>query len=133
VALYRDNSRKGYLLRNYSTDNGRTWTKPVRTNFPDATSKFSGVKLPDGRFLLVSNPHPKRRDPLTLAVSHDGLVFTAMGWLVGGRHVDYPHVIEHDGHVYVAFATAKSTMEVLKIRVADITALERKQGAAGRK
>ncbi len=127
VALYRDNARSGFLLRGFSTDNGRTWSPPVRTNFPDSTSKFSGVRLPDGRYALVSNPHPKRRDPMTLAVSHDGLTFTAMGYLVGGRHVDYPHVIEHDGSILVAFATAKQTVEVLKIRVADLALLEESQ------
>jgi hypothetical protein len=131
VALYRDNSKSGFLLRGYSTDNGRTWTPPVRTNFPDATSKFSGVRLPDGRYVLVSNANPKKRDPLTLAVSHDGLVFTAMGYLVGGRHVDYPHIIEHEGYMYVAFATAKSTVEVLKIRVADLAQLEKLQSMKG--
>lgn len=133
VALYRDNSRSGFLLRGFSTDNGRTWSPGVRTNFPDSTSKFSGVRLPDGRYVLVSNPHPKRRDPLTLAVSADGLVFTSMGYLVGGRHVDYPHVIEHEGSLYVAFATAKSTVEVLKIRVADLAVLQKVGAATGRK
>ena len=74
--------------------------------------------------MLVSNPHPKRRDPLALAVSDDGLVFTKMGYLVGGRHVDYPHVIEHGDAVFVAFATAKQTMEVLKVKVADLAKIQ---------
>ncbi len=99
-----------------STD--QSWSVPV------SKSKFSGVRLPDGRYVLVSNPHPTRRDPLTLAISADGLVFTAMGYLVGGRHVDYPHVIHHEGSLYVAFATAKSTVEVLQIRVADLDGLK---------
>ncbi len=127
VALFRDNRGSGFLYRAFSTDEGRTWTRPVRTNFPDAKSKFSGVRLPDGRYVLVSNSHPKQRDPLTLAVSTDGLVFTTMGYLVGGRHVDYPHVMYHDGALYVAFATAKSTVEVLRIRVADLAMLEKVQ------
>lgn len=129
VALYRDNGKSGFLTRGVSTDNGRTWTRPVRTNFPDSTSKFSGVRLPDGRYILVSNPHPKRRDPMTLAVSKDGIVFNQMGYLVGGLHVDYPHVMHHDGSLYVAFATAKQTMEVLKVRVADLAMLEKAQPA----
>lgn len=124
TSLFRDNASSGFLFRAFSTDNGRTWTRPVRTNFPDAKSKFIGVRLRDGRYVLVSNPHPKRRDPLALAVSDDGLVFTRMGYLVGGRHVDYPHVIEHGDALYVAFATAKQTMEVLRVKVADLAKIE---------
>ncbi|MSU48290.1 MAG: hypothetical protein EXS37_04220 [Opitutus sp.] len=124
VSLYRDNRGSGFLYRAFSTDHGRTWTHPVRTNFPDAKSKFSDVRLRDGRYVLVSNPHPKRRDPLTLAVSDDGVVFHTMGWLAGGRHVDYPHVIEHGDSLYVAFATAKMTVEVLQVRVADLAAIK---------
>jgi hypothetical protein len=52
---------------------------------------------------------------------------------VGGRHVDYPHVIHHEGHLYVAYATAKSTVEVLRVPVAEVDRLERAQAtAAGR-
>lgn len=132
VSMYRDNRGSGFLYRAFSTDNGRTWSLPVRTNFPDAKSKFSATQLKDGRFVLVSNPHPKRRDPLTLATSRDGLVFTAMGVLVGGRHIDYPDVMEHEGSLYVAFATAKQTVEVLRIRVADLDVLEKKQNPKGK-
>lgn len=136
VALFRDNGKSGYLYRAFSTDNGRSWTQPVRTDFPDARSKFSGLQLKDGRYVLVSNPNPEARDPLALSISEDGIVFTKMGYLVGGRHVDYPHVIEHDGYLYVAFASAKQTVEVLKIAVAEVDRLEMptapllRQGAA---
>lgn len=129
ASLFRDNANSGFLFRAFSTDHGRTWTRPVRTNFPDAKSKFSGVRLRDGRYVLVSNPHPKRRDPLALAVSDDGLVFTKMGYLAGGRHVDYPHVIEHGDSLYVAFATAKQTMEVLKVKVADLARIQNVKAA----
>jgi hypothetical protein len=120
VGLYRDNAKSGYLFRAFSTDNGRTWSRPVKTNFPDATSKFNGLQLSDGRYVLVSNANPKQRDPLTLAISDDGLVFYTLGYLVGGRRVDYPHVLEHDGHLLIAFSGAKSTVEVLKIRIEDL-------------
>jgi hypothetical protein len=124
VAFFRDNKRSGFLFRAFSTDNGRTWSKPVRTNFPDATSKFIGLRLKDGRYVLVSNSNPKKRDPLTIAVSDDGLVFNKMGYLVGDRHIDYPHMIEQDGYIYVAFGGAKQTVEVLKIKITDLNDLE---------
>jgi hypothetical protein len=123
-ALFRDNKRRGFLYRSFSTDSGRTWSRPVQTNFPDATSKFRGLKLADGRYVLVSNANPEKRDPLVISVSRDGLVFDQMGWLVGGRHVDYPHVIEHDGHLLVAFATAKATVEVLRFPLEQLDRLQ---------
>jgi len=124
VAFFRDNKRSGFLYRAFSTDNGNTWSRPVRTNFPDATSKFSGLRLKDGRYVLVSNSNPDKRDPLTIAVSEDGLVFNKMGYLVGTRHVDYPHVIAHGDNLYVAFGGAKQTVEVLKIPLAELDKLK---------
>lgn len=123
TAVFRDNRRSGFLYRSISTDDGRTWTRPVKTNFPDATSKMSGLRLSDGRYVLVSNPNPKKRDPLTLSISTDGLVFSKMLYLVGGRHVDYPHVIEHDGCLLIAFAGGKQSVEVLKVKLSDADAI----------
>ncbi len=120
VAVFRDNHRSGYLYRSISRDDGRTWTTPVKTNFPDATSKMSGLRLRDGRYVLISNPNPKKRDPLTLSLSDDGIVFTKMLYLVGGRHIDYPHVIEHDDSLFIAFAGRKQTVEVLKVKLSDV-------------
>lgn len=121
VALFRDNRKSGFLYRSFSVDQGRTWTKPVRTNFPDATAKLHGLRLSDGRYVLVSNANPHKRDPLTLAISDDGLVFTQLLYLVGGRHVDYPHVLEHEGHLLVAFAGGKQSVEILKIQLNELS------------
>jgi hypothetical protein len=124
AAVFRDNRGSGFLYRSFSADDGRTWSAPVRTNFPDATSKLSGLRLGDGRYVLVSNPRPKKRDPLTLAVSDDGRVFSKMLYLVGGRHVDYPHVIEHEGCLYIAFAGGKQSVEVIKVSLRDVDAIQ---------
>jgi len=123
MALFRDNARGGYLYRAFSTDAGRTWSRPVQTNFPDARSKFNGLQLSDGRFILVSNPNPRKRDPLALSISQDGLVFTRMGYLIGGRRVDYPHVIEHKGELLIAFSGAKQSVEILKIKISSLDKL----------
>lgn len=71
----------------------------------------------------MSNPNPAKRDPLALSISDDGLVFTKMLYLVGGRRVDYPHVIEHEGNLYVAFSGAKQTVEILSVSLSDIDAI----------
>ncbi|MDZ4685624.1 MAG: exo-alpha-sialidase [Planctomycetaceae bacterium] len=124
MALFRDNNGSGFLHRAFSTDDGRTWSEPVRTNFPDATSKISGLRLSDGRYALVSNAHPRKRDPLVLSLSDDGMVFTKMLSLVGDRWVDYPHLIEHDGQLYIAFAGGKQSVELLEVSLKELDQLK---------
>jgi hypothetical protein len=123
VGLIRDNGRSKFLLRTFSRDNGKTWSKMHRTNFPDATSKFFVHRTSRGYYVMVSNSNPRKRDPLTLAISEDGLVFTRLFWLIGGRHIDYPHIIEHDGQLLVAFSGAKQTMEVMKVSLDELERL----------
>jgi len=120
MALFRDNNRSGWLYRSFSTDNGRSWSRPVRTNFPDATSKFNGLRLSDGRYVMVSNANHAQRDPLALSISDDGMVFHTMHYLFGGRRVDYPHVLEHGEHLFIAFSGQKQTVEVVKLRIGDL-------------
>lgn len=123
VGLIRDNGRSGRLLRTFSTDSGETWSPMIQTNFPDATSKFFVLRTSRGYYVMVSNANPRRRDPLTLAISRDGLVFSHLFNLVGGRHVDYPHIIEHNEHLLIAFSGAKQTMEVLNVSLDQIDQL----------
>ena len=123
AGLIRDNGRSKFLLRTFSRDNGKTWSEMHRTNFPDATSKFFVHRTSRGYYVMVSNSNPRKRDPLTLAISQDGVVFTKLFWLIGGRHVDYPHIIEHDGHLLVAFSGAKQTMEVMKVSLDELERL----------
>jgi hypothetical protein len=125
VGLIRDNSGSKRLLRTFSRDNGKSWTPIATTNFPDATSKFFVLRTSRGYYAMVSNSNPKGRDPLTLAISDDGLVFTDLFYLVGGRHVDYPHMIEHENQLLIAFSGAKQTMEVLNVSLDEIDRLRR--------
>ncbi|MEZ6062352.1 MAG: exo-alpha-sialidase [Planctomycetaceae bacterium] len=120
VGLIRDNGGSKFLHRTFSRDNGRTWSQIRRTNFPDATSKFFVHRTSRGYYVMVSNSNPRKRDPLTLAISQDGLVFDKLFWLIGGRHVDYPHIIEYDSHLLIAFSGAKQTMEVMKVSLDEL-------------
>lgn len=123
TAIYRDNKRGGYLYRAFSLDNGRTWSRPVKTNFPDATSKFHGIRLKSGQYILVSNPNPIKRDPLTIAISDDGIIFNKLGYLVGGHTVDYPFVMEHEGYLYITYSSAKQTIELLRIKLEELDSI----------
>ncbi len=123
AGLVRDNKRSGRLLRTFSTDSGRTWRSIVKTDFPDATSKFFVHQTSRGDYIMVSNSNPQRRDPLTLAMSSNGIVFDRLFYLIGDRHVDYPHIIEHEGQLLIAFSGAKQTMEVVRVSLGELDAL----------
>ncbi len=142
IGLFRDNSRSGRLLRSFSADNGRSWSSPVRTNFPDATSKFNVLRTSKGYYVLINNANPEKRNPLCLSISYDGLVYTAMARLPVPAHIDgvtwesgsqnmeagyeslqYPHAIEHDGHLLITFSRRKQTVEILKIALEELERL----------
>jgi len=60
-----------------SNDNGNTWTQPVKpSSLISGMGKVWGQKAPDGKYLLIYNPHPKNRWPLALLTSHDGIIFS---------------------------------------------------------
>ena len=58
AALFHDNRRSGYLYQSFSTENDRTWSKSIRTNFLDVTSKIHGLRSKSGHYVLVSNANP---------------------------------------------------------------------------
>jgi predicted neuraminidase len=130
MTLFRDNRRSGYLYRSFSTDNGRTWSNPVRSDFPDARSKFHGLRMSNGKYVLVSNSHFEHRQWLTLALSDNGMVFDKLFFLVEGDRdgVDYPHMIEHEGYLYIAHSGGhggrKQSVEVQRVNISDLEALE---------
>ncbi|MCB1229119.1 MAG: exo-alpha-sialidase [Verrucomicrobiae bacterium] len=144
-ALYRDNSGSQRLFHSLSQDGGKTWGRPVMTNFPNATSKLYSLKTSRGYRVLVSNANPKlARRELHLSVSRDGEVFTRMARLdipapeqtpnlgklwpkfrKGVASLQYPHMIEHDEHLYIAFSRYKWQTEVFRVSLKEIDELLR--------
>jgi len=127
--IIRDGARSHYLLRAISTDNGNTWTAPVRTDYPDATSKNFASRLSNGNFFLINNPNQTARDPLAISVSKDGWVFTNPHALRASSQMpspstkwtfQYPHAIEHDGSLWVAYSVNKRDIEVCEIKLSEL-------------
>lgn len=131
--IIRDNTKSGYLLRAVSRDDGKTWTSPVRTNYPDATSKNFPGRLSNGWYYLVNNPNPRKRDPLAISFSEDGWVFERpvairrnaperrfAGRAKGSGSIQYPHAIEHGGSIWVIYSTNKEDIEVTEIPMASL-------------
>ncbi len=129
LGIIRDNGGSKRLFRTLSSDNGRTWSTPELTNFPDATSKFFGLRTSRGSYVLVSNANPAGRYPLCLSVSRDGVTFTRMGRLpvpvAEVPSLQYPHVIEHDGSLLIAYSRGKRGIEVVSVSLDEIDRLER--------
>ena len=71
MAYLRPGGTGGVLWRAHSQDQGRSWSTPEPTTLPNPNSGFDLIRLHDGRLLLANNPDPRRRTPLTLAVSQD--------------------------------------------------------------
>jgi hypothetical protein len=125
VALFRDNGGSNRIWRSTSSDGGQTWTAPGKTNFPNAPSKLFSLRTAGGTRVLVSNANPKLgRRELHVSSSADGRVFTRMARLdipsPKPATLQYPHAVEHDGHLYVAFSRNKTAIEVVRVRVADV-------------
>lgn len=130
--LIRDNTKSRRILRALSRDGGNSWTTPVYTNYPDATSKhFSGL-LSSGHFYLINNPNPDARYPLVISTSADGWVFsgpkvirdappeTYRARAAGANGFQYPHAIEHNGSLWVIYSTNKTDIEITEIPLAEL-------------
>lgn len=126
--IIRDQGYTRRLYRSLSYDGGGTWTIPVKTNYPDAVSKNLGGRLSNGWYYLISNPKDSGanpRDPLAITFSRDGWTFAHpralrknapplryKGGAKGAHSFQYSHAIEHDGKLWVIYATNKEDIEI---------------------
>lgn len=126
---------QGYTYRIYravSFDNGRTWTEPQKTNYPDAVSKNLSGKLSNGWYYLINNPG-KGRDPLSIAFSPDGWTFgnpanirigaparRYPGKFKNDLSFQYADAVEHDGVLWVVYAVNKEDIEIRGIALKDM-------------
>ncbi|MEP7361639.1 MAG: exo-alpha-sialidase [Acidobacteriota bacterium] len=136
VAMHiRDNSRSKWLYRSVSKDGGLTWSVPEQTNFPDATSKNFNLRLSNGLYVLVSNPSPNSRVPLTVGTSRDGATYDRIAIVddtPGGPRIPgvdkgpgytYPHAIEHGGYLYVIYSRHRDDIVVRRVKIGDLAKL----------
>ena len=128
--LFRDNGGSSRLFQSFSSDNARTWSRPAITNFPNSTSKCYPLKLSSGTWIMLSNTNPKLgRREMYLSLSEDGLTFIKMARLVipsaKATTFQYPHAIEQDGHLLIAFSQKKNQTEVLKVSLDKIESLRK--------
>ncbi len=107
------------LAQSWSHDEGKTWSALKATTLPNPNSGVDAVTLRDGRSVLVYNPTKrvdpiKGRTPLVLAVSGDGVHWTAVLTLENdykGQY-SYPAVIQsRDGLVHITYTWQRKNIK----------------------
>ena len=130
--IFRDKQREGFLFHSISLDDGVTFTTPSQTNYPDTPGKSYTGRLSSGEYYLINNPG-KTRDPLAITFSHDGWTFSNAALLrykapelrypgsaKNSRTFQYPHAIEHEGSLWVIYATNKEDIEISEFKLSDL-------------
>ena len=99
-------TRQGRVFEIWSPDGGLTWGEMTLTDLPNSSAGTDAVTLKDGRHLLIYNPVPKGRSPLSIAASSDGKTWSAAVELENdpGKEFSYPAIIQtRDGLVHVTY------------------------------
>ena len=97
----------GCLMGSESTDRGRTWSAPQRTDIPNPGAKFRLHRLTTGRIVLIHNPNRSVRNPLAMWASDDDTAtwfYKRVLTSFPGK-LQYPDgfVDEKEGYVHFAF------------------------------
>ena len=121
----------GYLYRAVSRYGGRTFTPPLKTDFPDCGSKHFCLRLSSGHYVLINNP--ESRKVLQVAGSADGIVFSQAAKLRHepvalrnpghdkGSPYSYPHALEHEGQLYIAYSVNRDDIWISMVPLEEIS------------
>ena len=87
---------EGVLYRADSQDDGRTWSKAVKTDIPNPGSKATLYGLGGDTAVILHNPNAKQRNPLSLWIRIDEM----RTWPYRRDLVTWPRRLNHpDGFV----------------------------------
>lgn len=123
-----------WLAVSTSSDDGKTWSEPLRTDYTDNVARPCFGQLPDGRYFGMTTPSPEgRRTPAILALSNDGVVFDKHfilgddawrpmrfpGLNKGGRY-GYPWLYVDGAFGYMIYSTEKEDIGIGRFRLDDL-------------
>ncbi|MEI9808037.1 MAG: exo-alpha-sialidase [Bacteroidota bacterium] len=121
------------LVSMYSNDNGSSWSAPERSNFPDADSRLYGMRLSNGRYVLLNNPNLSRyRVPLSIALSTDGKKYDRMANIrieqtnkkysghAKAPGYQYMRAFEHAGKLWIIYSVDKENIEITTVSLEEI-------------
>jgi len=129
-------SRRNYA--SFSFDDGKNWTVPTRTSFPDACARSNAGKLPDGQVYVINNIIPMNpgglggRSMLGISLSKDGLNFDRVAiirftppplrypGLEKTIGYQYPHSVVADSDLWVMYSINKEDIQVTRIPLEEL-------------
>jgi predicted neuraminidase len=131
LMMLRDRSGERRLRTAYSDDNGWTWSEPEASSLPNPDAAVDGLRLRDGRVLVVYNDAASGRENLRLAVSADA----GRTWRPGprieagaGKEYSYPFLAEGaDGRIHLTYTWERKRIKHVAFNVAWLA-----DGGAGR-
>ncbi len=146
--LWRDQAGVcGLLYVQFGSADGRRWTAPVRSAFPDAHTRAAAGNLPDGTAYIINNPGQRQvqrstsggveqlftgRDPLVLSLAKDGLNFDRHAVIAAGAPpsrfagvakscgFQYPHAAVTNDTLWVIYSVNKEDIEVVGIPLSSL-------------
>jgi predicted neuraminidase len=99
-------TKQGFLAESRSKDKGRTWSELRAIELPNPNGAVDGLRLSDGRFLLVYNDSATVRGTLSVAISKEGRDWTKVLSLESADgEFSYPAVIQaRNGLVHITYS-----------------------------
>jgi hypothetical protein len=131
--------RRNYV--SFSFDNGKSWSTPTRTSFPDACARSNAGRLPDGQIYVINNVLPLStkkggRSMLAISLSRDGLTFDRMAVIrfvapeqrYEGRSKSigyaYPHSVVIGDYLLLIYSINKEDIEIARIPLKELYTLK---------
>jgi len=106
LALLRARRRDGKIQSAFFDMSNNTWSKPRVTNLLNPNSAIDAIRFDGGRVLLAYNDNANYRNPLSIAISDDGINFRKLRDIENepGQEFFYPSLIRaRDGTFYLTY------------------------------
>lgn len=118
----RSQTRTAKIAVADSQDDGKTWTQAHFIDLPNPNSGIDGVRLKDGRIVLVFNNSFNKRTPLNLAVSHDGEHFRIFKTLEDAEgQYSYPAIVQaRNGDLLITYTWKRQTIKFVRLPLAEV-------------
>jgi len=121
-------SQQNSIYEAWSTDNGMSWSRVVKTSLPNPNSGIDAVTLEDNSFLLVYNPLLQGtdwfygRNVLNVAISNDGENWKDAIQLENEKEGEfsYPAVIQaSDRSIHITYTKKRKTIKHVVLTITE--------------